>query len=375
MAKKDYYELLGVNKNASDEEIKSAFRKKAKEYHPDVNKDPNASEKFKEIGEAYSVLSDVSKKKQYDQFGHSAFEQGGASGFGGFGQGFGGFSSFDFDDLDLGSIFETFMGGGFSSRKKNSARATRGDDLLVRIKLSFEEAVFGCEKTFKISVDESCKDCNGLGGHNPKTCSHCNGRGRVVSEQRTILGIIQTETTCPYCKGAGTEFETSCSTCKGKGIKTQDKEIITKIPSGVDNNDQLRLANKGSAGKNGGPAGDIYLEITVEPHPLFKRDGKDIYLAVPLTVTEAVLGVVKKIPTLKGTEKIEFVSGTQNNERIKVRGKGINDSRSGRTGDMYIITNIVIPTKLDREQKKLFKELDDTSLDNDSLFKNFNKYL
>lgn len=373
MAKKDYYELLGISKNATDDEIKSAFRKKAKEYHPDVNKEAGAADKFKEIGEAYTVLSDTSKRKQYDQFGHRAFEQG--SGSSGYGGGFGGFSSFDFDDLDLGSIFEQFMGGSFTSSRKRSSRAKRGEDLLVRIKLTFEEAVFGCEKTFKISINDTCKECDGLGGHNPKTCSHCNGRGRVISEQRTILGTIQTETTCPYCKGEGKEFESVCSTCRGKGVIKKEKEITTKIPSGVDNQDQLRLPGKGSAGYNGGQPGDIYLEIQVEDHPLFKRDGKDIYLEVPLTLTEAVLGVVKKIPTLKGIEKIEFVAGTQSNEKIKVRGKGINDSKSGRLGDMYIITNVVIPAKLDREQKKLFKELNATSLDSDSSFKKFNKFL
>ncbi len=376
MAKKDYYETLGVSKTATDEEIKSAFRKKAKQYHPDVNKESGAAEKFKEIGEAYSIIGDASKRKQYDQFGSAAFDNNGAGGFGGFGQGgFGGFSGFDFEDLDLGNIFEQFMGGGFSTRKKSGVRATKGADLLVRLDLTFEEAAFGCEKNFSINLDTECQECSGKGGKNPKTCTHCNGRGRVISEQRTILGVIQTETVCSYCKGSGEEFESTCQTCRGKGSIKKDKDISVKIPSGVDNSDELRLSGKGSAGTNGGPEGDIYIQINVKEHNLFKRDGRDIYLVVPLTITEAVLGVTKNIPTLEGKEKVTFDSGTQNNESIKLKGKGIKEMRSGRTGDMYLITNIIIPNKLDREQKKLFASLNKTTLDNNDAFKTFNKYL
>lgn len=374
MAKKDYYEILGVSKTATDAEIKSAFRKKAKEYHPDVNKEPGAAEKFKEISEAYGVLGDANKRKQYDQFGSSAFENG-AGGFGqGFGGGFGGFQGFDFEDLDLGSIFEQFMGGG-RSRKTSTPRAQKGADALTKLNLTFEEAVFGCEKSFIINVDEKCVSCDGKGGKGVHKCSHCAGRGRIVSEQRTILGMIQTETVCPYCKGTGEEFDSVCSSCHGKGTTKKSKDITIKIPAGVENGDQLRMREKASSGLNGGPNGDLYIDITIKDHELFKRDGKDIYLEVPLTITEATLGCKKEIPTLDGSTKVSFESGTQNGEKIKLKGKGINDEKHGKLGDMYLITKIIIPTKLDRKQKSLFKDLDDTDLFDEKEFKKFQKFL
>lgn len=375
MAKKDYYDILGVNKNASDAEIKSAFRKKAKEYHPDVNKEAGAAEKFKEISEAYGILSDPSKRKQYDQFGSAAFDNNaGSGGFGGFGGFSGGFGGFDFEDLDLGSIFEQFMGGG-SYRSSKNRGASKGADILVNLSLTFEEAIFGCEKTFKITVDDICPSCNGKGGHNPSKCSHCGGRGRVVTEQRTILGVIQTETVCPYCKGEREEFESVCSNCRGKKTIRKDKTITLKVPSGVDDKDQMRMSGKANAGLNGGPNGDVYIEFSVKKHPLFKREGRDIYLTVPLTITEAVLGAKKEIPGINGSFTYTFDDGTQNGEKIKLKGKGINDSKSGKVGDMYLITNIIIPTKLDRKQKSLFKDLSNTDLDNSSEFRNFDKYL
>ncbi len=372
MAKKDYYDILGVNKTATDAEIKSAFRKKAKEYHPDINKDPGAEDKFKEIGEAYSILSDSSKRKQYDQFGSAAFENN-SSGFGGFS---GGFSGFDFDDLDLGSIFEQFMGGGFSSsRRTHGKRPTKGEDFLIQIDLNFEEAVFGTEKHFELNIDEVCSTCDGVGGHDPETCSHCNGRGRVITEQRTILGVMQTETTCPYCKGEGTTYKSNCATCKGKKTVKKNKKINLRVPSGIDNGDQMRMSGKGSAGTNGGPNGDIYIDFRVKNHSLFKRDGKDIYLVVPLTITEATLGITKEIPTLNGTIKHLFSAGTQNNENIRLKGKGIYSEKNKSTGDMYLITNIIIPRKLDRKQKSILKDFEKTNLNNESEFKTFNKYL
>ncbi len=371
MAKKDYYETLGVSKSATEDEIKSAFRKKAKEYHPDVNKDPSAADKFKEIGEAYSILSDESKRKQYDQFGSAAFDNN-AGGFGGFSGGFGGF---DFEDLDLGSIFEQFMGSGFSGRGRNSRRATRGEDFLVKIDLTFDESIFGTEKDFEINIDEKCSTCDGEGGHNPETCTQCNGRGRVITEQRTILGVMQTETTCPYCKGEGKTFKNSCTTCKGKKTTKKKKTINLRVPSGVENGDQMRMSGRGSTGSNGGPNGDIYIEFRVKEHPLFQRDGKDIYLVVPLTITEATLGCTKEIPTINGIEKHTFSAGTQNEERIRLRNKGIQSEKLKSTGDMYLITNIIIPTKLDRKQKSLLKDLDKTNLTNEAAFKTFDKHI
>lgn len=375
MAKKDFYEVLGVSKTATDQEIKSAFRKKAKMYHPD-NKETGDAEKFKEVSEAYGVLSDANKRKQYDQFGSAAFDNnaGGFSGFGGGFDGFGGgFSGFGFDDINLGDIFEQMMGGGRT--RSSSKRASKGQDILVKLNLSFEEAIFGTEKTFKVNLDEMCQECNGKGGKNPQKCGTCNGRGTVIRQQRSILGVIQTQTTCPDCNGSGETFKESCSHCHGKGFVSTSKDIKLKVPSGVDNGDQMRMPGRANAGINGGPNGDIYIEFTVKNHPLYKRDGKDLYLVVPLTITEAVLGCKKEIPTIYGKEVVTFASGTQNNENIKLKGKGIDDKKSGKLGDMYLITNIIIPTKLDRNQKSLFNELNDTKLDNDEAFKKFNKYL
>ena len=237
MAKRDYYEVLGVSKNATDEEIKRSFRKLAKQYHPDVNKEEGAAEKFKEIGEAYSVLSDQNKRRQYDQFGHAAFD--GAAGAGGF-SGFEGFSGFGFDDIDLGSIFEQFMGGGFSSGRRNSNRPMQGDDILVHIDLTFEEAVYGCSKDFKVNLKEKCSFCDGVGGHNPETCKTCGGRGRIMTQQRTILGVMQSETTCHDCSGIGKKFKEVCHECNGQKFVKKSKTLTINVPSGVDNGDKIQ---------------------------------------------------------------------------------------------------------------------------------------
>lgn len=371
MAKRDYYEVLGVSKNATDEEIKRAFRKLAKQYHPDVNKEAGADEKFKEIGEAYAVLSDEAKRRQYDQFGHAAFD-GAGNGF----SGFEGFSGFGFDDIDLGSIFEQFMGGGFSSRRgANSNRPIQGDDHLVHIDLTFEEAVFGCSKEFKISIKEKCSSCNGIGGHNPETCNVCGGRGRVVTQQRTILGVMQSETTCHDCNGTGKKFKEVCHECNGQKLVKKTKTLIINVPSGVDNGDKMRMPKKGSAGLNGGQNGDVYVEFSVKKHPIFERDGSDIYVNVPLTITEAILGCEKEIPTVQGTQIIKIDSGIQNGDKVRLKGKGIDDKKLGRKGDTYAIFNVIIPTKLDKRQKKIIGELNETVLDNSEEFKKYNKYL
>lgn len=367
---KDYYKTLGVEKNASDEEIKRAFRKMAKKYHPDVNKEEGAQEKFKEIGEAYSVLSDPNKRRQYDQFGSAAFDGSAGGGFGGFG---GDFSGFGFEDIDLGDIFEQFMGGGFSRRGKGK-RATKGDDALVKIELDFLEAVYGTEKEFTINVKDKCSSCNGEGGHNSKTCSSCNGRGRVRSEQRTMFGVFQTETTCSKCNGSGTTFESTCTDCRGTGLKSRKKTLKVRVPRGVDNGDQLRMSGKASAGTNGGPYGDVYIEFKIKDHPIYQRDQSDIYMKVPLTITEAIIGCKKEVNTIQGKVKLEIDAGTQNGDKVKLRGKGIDDEKLGKKGDTYIIYNIIIPTKLDKEQKKLIKELDKTVLNNEDAFKRFNEY-
>lgn len=369
-SKRDYYEVLGLSKGASDEEIKRAFRKLAKQYHPDVNKEPDAEAKFKEIGEAYSVLSDPQKKQQYDQFGHAAFE-GGAGGFGG-----AGFGGFDFADFDLGSIFEQMMGGSFGGRSSSrTSRKAKGADKLVNLTITFEEAVYGTEKEFKVNIDDVCDACNGKGGHDEKTCSDCNGRGRVITEQRTMFGIFQSESTCSHCNGTGVTYKNRCNICNGKGNINRDKTIKLRVPRGVENGDTMRMAGKGSAGANGGPRGDIYIEFKVKSHEIYERNGRDIYIEVPLTITEAVLGCKKEIPTVQGTIITDIPAGTQNGDKFKFRGKGIDDEKSGRKGDCYGVIKVIIPTKLDHSQKKIFKELQKTKLDKDKEFQTFNKYI
>lgn len=371
--KRDYYEVLGLSKGASDEEIKRAFRKLAKQYHPDVNKEPGAEEKFKEIGEAYSVLSDPQKKAQYDQFGHAAFENGGA------GSGFGGFSA---DDIDLSSIFDDLFGssfgGGFGfggSSRRSSNRPTKGRDTLVKMNLSFDEAVFGCKKEIKVDLNETCDKCHGKGGFDETICKTCGGTGRVVVSQQSLFGMIQTQTTCKDCGGAGKTFKTTCSACSGNGHVRKNKEILVTVPEGVDTGYQLRISGKGEAGLNGGPNGDIYIEFNVKEHELFKRDEEDIYLEVPLNICEAILGCKKDVPTINGIVTVDIKAGIQNGSKLKLKGKGVKIPNSLRKGDMYLIIKVIIPTKLDRSQKALVKELNDTDLNNETEIKKFNKYL
>ena len=375
---KDYYETLGVSKNASDAEIKSAFRKLAKQYHPDLNKEEGAEAKFKEINEAYTVLSDEQKRKQYDQFGHDAYTQGASQGgFGGAG-GFGGFGGFNAEDIDLGSMIGDLFGGGFGfggGGRSQRNRPTKGRDSLVRVNLSFEEAVFGCKKTINIDLDSECEHCNGKGGSDEVTCSTCGGRGRVVEQRQTMFGMFQTETTCPDCNGKGRAFKNVCRHCSGNGHVIKNKEIEVTVPEGVDTGHQLRISGKGAAGYNGGPNGDIYIEFRVKEHPIFERKENDVYLEVPITVTEATLGCKKEIPTLTGSVVIDIEAGSQPGDNLRLKGKGIKDPNRKKYGDFYVVLNVVIPTKLDRKQKDLFKQLDNTDLDNDSAFKEFRKYL
>lgn len=371
MNKKDYYEVLGVSKNATDQEIKSAFRKLAKQYHPD-NKSTGDEAKFKEVGEAYAILSDSAKRKQYDQFGHAAFEQGGAGNP--YGGGFGGFST---EDIDLESIFRDFFGGNpfGSSRGSSRSRATRGEDTLVRVNLSFEEAIAGCKKTISLTLNEKCNKCDGKGGFNETTCKTCGGAGRVITEQRSLFGVYQTQSVCPECSGSGKSFKETCSDCRGTGLKKENKDIVVTVPAGVDTGYQLRISGKGAAGRNGGPNGDIYLEFRVSEHDLFVRDGEDIYLEVPLTITEAILGCKKVIPTIYNNIEVEVNAGTQNGTKVKIKGKGVLIPNSSRKGDMYLIYKVIIPTKLSSKEKKLVKELESLDLENCSEIKKFKKYV
>lgn len=370
MEKRDYYEVLGVSKDASLAEIKSAFRKLAKKYHPDVSKEENAAEKFKEVQEAYAVLSDEDRRRQYDQFGHAAFDNnaGGSGGFGGF----------DFSDFDFGDIFDNIFGGGFgfgsSSRSRSSSRTSRGSDRLLKLRLSFEEAVYGCKKEINVEVNDTCSHCHGKGGFDEEVCSKCHGSGTITSEQRTILGAFMTKTTCPNCGGLGKSYKTKCNDCNGKGYIRSKKTISVNIPSGVDDGNRLRITGKGEAGINGGPPGDLYIEFTIDEHKFYQRDENDIYLEVPLTITEAILGCKKEIPTIQGNVKLNISSGTSNGDKQRLKGKGIYNETTRKTGDMYIIIKIITPQRLTRIQKELLEELSKTELGNSEIT-SFNKFV
>ncbi len=375
--KRDYYDVLGVSKTASEAEIKSAFRKKAKEFHPDLNKDnPDAAEKFKEAQEAYSVLSDESKRKMYDQYGHAGVGGSGANGFGGFG----GFESADFDFTD---IFDSIFGGGaggFSSSfnfgggsSSGRTRATRGSDVLMRMDVNFEESVYGTEKKFNLDVVEDCEECNGKGGFDEEKCSTCHGSGTITSEQHTILGSFLSKSTCPDCKGLGITYKTKCSHCKGKGKIKKNKTITINVPAGINTGDRLRVTGKGNPGANGGPNGDLYLEFVVDEHDYFIRDNDDIYLEVPLTITEGILGCKKEIPTLYGNVKLNISAGTNSGDKQRIRGKGVDNHYRKRKGDMYVVFKVYTPKKLSREQKSLIDKLSKTDLDTPETSK-FNKF-
>lgn len=369
MDKRDYYEVLGVSKNATEAEIKSAFRKLAKKYHPDVSKEPDAAEKFKEAQEAYAVLSDEQKRKQYDQFGHAAFSQGGMGGAGGYD-----FSGFDFSDI-FGDLFGQGFGGGFSSGFGGGGnRPRKGRDSIMNMTLTFDEAIFGCTKSVTLDMYEKCEACSGKGGHGEHSCKRCHGTGKVTAEQRTMFGTFMTTTTCPDCNGKGKSFDEKCTKCRGNGKvkKTVTKDI--KIPEGVNTGNQLRIAGAGEEGINGGPNGDVYIEFTVKKHEIFVRDGDDIILEVPLTITEAVFGCKKLIPTIYGDVKLTVPAGSETGDKQRLRGKGVNGVNSFSKGDMFVVFKVVIPKKLSRDQKKLFEQLDKTDLE-DSSFDDIRKYL
>ena len=368
MEKRDYYEVLGVSKTASDAEIKSAFRRLAKKYHPDVSKEPDAAEKFKEAQEAYAVLSDASKRQQYDQYGHAAF-QGGPGGAGGFD-----FSGFDFSDI-FGDLFGGGFGGFGFGGGTSSSRARKGSDSLIRMNLTFEEAVFGTKKTINLDVVEDCRECSGKGGHGEKACPTCHGSGQVTTEQRTIFGSFMSKSTCPNCKGNGKSYDTVCSSCKGTGKKKKNTDIEVTIPAGVDTGNQLRLAGKGNAGSNGGPNGDVYIEFNVKSHPIFESEEDDIYLELPITIAEAVLGAKKDVPTLYGTVKLTISEGAMTGDKYRLKGKGVEHVRSSRKGDMYVIIKVITPKKLSRDQKKLFEQLKKTDLESGNEFKKIKEYL
>lgn len=377
--KRDYYEVLGVSKTASEQEIKSAFRKKAKEFHPDLNKDdPNAAEKFKEAQEAYSVLSDESKRKMYDQYGHAGVGNGGPGA-----GGFGGYSNFDGAGFDFGDIFDSIFGGsssgfgGFSNfgsgSSRQNSRATRGSDILMRMNLTFDEAIYGCEKKFNLDVVEDCEECHGHGGFDREECKTCHGQGTITTQQNTILGSFMSRTTCPDCNGIGRTYKRKCSECNGKGKIKKNKKLTINISEGINTGDRQRVSGKGNPGTNGGENGDLYIEFVVSDHDYFVRENDDIYLEVPLTLTEAVIGCKKEIPTLYGNVKLNISAGTNSGDKQRIKGKGVNNSYRRHKGDMYVVFKVYTPKRLSREQKQLIQKLSETNMETDEI-KRFNKF-
>src|SRR3989339_328693 len=357
LADKDYYKILGVDRNASKEEIKSAYKRLAKKFHPDVNKDPNATEKFKEINEAASVLGDDSKRQQYDQFGadferryHQDFSRE--------------FSGFDFEDLDFGDLFEMFFGGSF---REPRSRKHRGRDLRYDIELSLEEAAKGIKKSIELHKPESCSECNGKGGDDYESCNECNGKGIKRVTQRTPFGIFQSSVTCRKCEGRGEIIRNACPECHGKGIVNKKKTLEVSIPAGVDTGAQLRIQAEGEAVKNG-VAGDLYIFIHVKKHKYFERQGDDIILEIPLTVSQVILGETVEVPTLQGEAELKIPKGTQPDTIFRLKGKGIKHLNYSGAGDQLVKVNVKIPEKLSKKQEQLIKEFSEISEKPKSLF-------
>ena len=366
MSKRDYYEVLGVSKTATQDELKKAYRKLARKYHPDLNKDnEEAAEKFKECNEAYSVLSDDQKRAQYDQFGHAAFENGGMGGGGGFGGagGFGGFGGSGMED-----IFDMFFGGQ-GGRGSNRAKSgpQRGADLRFDLEISFEEAAFGLEKEINLYRDETCDHCHGEGaepGSKVESCPECNGTGYVRFTQNTMFGQMVNERPCSRCKGEGKIISEPCKECRGKGTVKRNKKLKVKIPAGVDNGSRLRVSGEGEAGAKGGPSGDLYVYLYVKPHKFFERDGTTVLCEVPINIVQATLGADIKVPTLDGQVTMKVPEGTQPGKVLRLKGKGIPSLRGGSRGDQLVRIKVVVPTKLSDKQKDALRKFADISKDN-----------
>ena len=370
--KRDYYEVLGIGKNATDAEIKSAYRKLAKKYHPDLNPgDKEAEEKFKEVNEANDVLSDPQKRQRYDQFGfagvdpnYAAANGGGAGGFGG---GFGG--------VDLGDIFGDIFGGGFgggfsgfgggsSTRTANAPR--KGHDIQASVILTFEEAAHGCSKKITINRQDTCPDCGGTGaakGTSPETCPDCGGRGYVVTQQRTPFGVMQSQQPCSHCGGRGTIIRNPCKTCRGTGKTAARKSLEINIPAGIDDDQNIALRGQGDAGSNGGPAGDVIVHVTVKADPMFERDGYDVTIHVPITFSQAVLGDDVEVPTVDGRIVQHIPEGTQSGTKFRLRGQGIQYLNGRGRGDQYVIVDVEIPKKVTRAQREALKAFEDSLKD------------
>lgn len=369
--KRDYYEVLGIGKNATDAEIKSAYRKLAKKYHPDLNPgNKEAEEKFKEVNEANDVLSDPQKRQRYDQFGFAGVDpnyaaaNGGGAGAGGFGGGFGG--------VDLGDIFGDIFGGGFgggfggfgggsSTRTANAPR--KGHDIQASVILTFEEAAHGCSKKITINRQDTCPDCGGTGaakGTSPETCPDCGGRGYVVTQQRTPFGVMQSQQPCSHCGGRGTIIRNPCKTCRGTGKTAARKSLEINIPAGIDDDQNIALRGQGDAGSNGGPAGDVIVHVTVKADPMFERDGYDVTIHVPITFSQAVLGDDVEVPTVDGRIVQHIPEGTQSGTKFRLRGQGIQYLNGRGRGDQYVIVDVEIPKKVTRAQREALKAFEDS---------------
>ena len=361
---RDYYDILGVSKNASQDEIKKAFRKKARQYHPDVNKDnpKEAEAKFKEANEAYEVLSDETKKAQYDQFGHDAFKQGGGAGAGGFQGGFGGFGgqAGGFGDI-FGDIFGDFFGGGRSSRRTSNG-PMKGANLRTSVRIRFEEAVFGCEKEIDITLKDECPKCHGTGakeGTQPETCSKCGGKGQVMYTQQSLFGAMRSVQTCPDCHGTGKVVKDKCPDCAGTGYISNRKKIQVTIPAGIDDGQSIRIAGKGEPGSNGGPRGDLLVEVNVMRHAIFQREGYNLYSTAPISFAQAALGGDVRITTIDGDVLFPIKAGTQTDTKIRLKGKGVPSLRNkNMRGDHYVTLVVQVPEKLNAAQKEALLAFD-----------------
>ena len=373
--KRDYYEVLGISKGASEDEIKKAYKKMARKYHPDLNPDnKEAEEKFKEVNEAYEVLSDPDKKARYDQYGHAGVDPN-------FGAGAGFDGSFDFGDL--GGIFGNFFGGGFGGggRRTNPNAPQRGESIRLSLTISFEEAAFGCEKEITVERMEQCGTCSGSGcaaGTTPEVCPDCHGTGQVQVRRQTPMGVFATSSPCGRCGGKGKIIHQPCPDCRGTGAVRKRKTIKASVPAGIDNGQTISIRGQGHAGKNGGPAGDLLITITVRPHELFRREGTSVLCEAPITFAQAVLGAELEIPTIDGKVKYDLPEGTQSGTTFRLKGKGIPSINGRGRGDQYVTVYIETPRNLNKEQKEALKKFADTMGDNNyeerkKFFKKFKK--
>ena len=354
--KRDYYEVLGINKGASEDEIKKAYRRMAKQYHPDLHPgDKEAEAHFKEVGEAYEVLSDAQKKARYDQYGHAGVDPNFGAGGGGWGGGFDGM------DIDLGDIFSSFFGGG--GRRSNPNAPRQGSDVAASTVISFEEAARGCRKQVDVRVVQPCRDCGGSGaakGTSATTCPVCHGSGQEARQQRTPFGVIQTQTVCSRCNGKGKIIETPCRTCNGVGQVRVSETVGINIPAGIDDGQVLTVRGKGNAGANGGPAGDLQVQVSVRPHPIFERRGYDMFCELPLTFAQMALGAEVQIPTLDGKQAYTIKEGTQPGDTIRLKGKGIPYVNGRGKGDLIVRVTVEVPKNLNGKQKELLRQFEES---------------